>query len=69
MRTKIHDGMRYEKTPVKIIRRKAIAKMTNDITKLSTLEILRRLFKRHETLVLYLALTMTWTMIFIHALG
>lgn len=44
----------------RIIKRKAIQKMINDITKLPTLEIVRRLYKRHSVGVWEILLAVTW---------
>ena len=46
------DGMRYETRLQPRIKRKWAAKRTNDITKLSTMMILWKLYKRHETDIL-----------------
>lgn len=41
--------MKYEKAPIKkLIKRKAVAKMTTDMSKLSTLNVLRYLYTRHR---------------------
>lgn len=48
MRTHTVEGIRYEMTSKKLVKRSAIAKFTNDITKLSTRQIFMRLYRRHE---------------------
>lgn len=46
------NGMKYEKTPVRLsINRKKVAYMQNDITKKTTRDILWFLYKRHGTVV------------------
>jgi hypothetical protein len=59
--------MKYEETPIKpkqFIKRKSVMKLTNDITKLPTHEILRRLYKRHSVGVWMTLNIAAWTFAF-----
>lgn len=56
------SGMTYEKVPIRrVIKRKAVAKYTTDMSKLSTLRILSYLYKRHQVIILELLVVITWT--------
>lgn len=45
-------AMQYEKTPIRpLAKSKGALKLTTDMTKLSTLNILRYLYRRHDTSV------------------
>lgn len=64
--TKIEKkAMSYDKgTTKKPLQRKAIMKMTNDMTLLPTHEVLRRLYVRHSTGMWIVATGVTWFGIF-----
>lgn len=55
--------MQYEKTAKALIKRKAVAKLTTDMSKLSTLNIMRYLYKRHDASVWIFACMTTWAVI------
>lgn len=54
--------MQYEKEPLRkaLVKRKAMAKLTTDMTKLSSLNILRYLYKRHKADVWVVAFFGSW---------
>lgn len=65
-----NTAMTYERTPRTRLRfRSFTAKQTNDITKLSTPEVLRRLYHRHELLVWEAATILTWIWLIWEKLG
>ncbi len=62
--------MKYEKAPITaLIKRKSVAKLTTDMSKLSSLNILRYLYKRHDTSVWIFACAMSWALIIWIKLG
>lgn len=66
-RENMKNVMVYERTPLKSkqLKRTFMAKQTNDINRLSTMQIFRRLYQRHQVLVWEAALAVTWTWILV----
>lgn len=60
-------AMTYERVPLKRthLKRKAMNKLNNDITVMSTPEVLRRLYKRHEVGVWETITVISWIAILV----